>query len=165
MKMLRRLTLALVLLAVGVWLWTVFFPRPETVIRKHLDKMAALLTFTVNEGQLARLVNVQQFVGFFSPDAELVVDSPPHLSHTFSGRDEILQASMLIRSAVSGLKVELLDSQIKLSPDQTEAIVDTTGQARVSGDRDRFVQELKINFRKVDSTWLIVRIETVRTLN
>jgi hypothetical protein len=60
--------------------------------------------------------------------------------------------------------VKFLDLNVTLSPDKTEAVVHLTGEARVPNERDLFVQELKFQLRRIEGKWLIVRVETVRTL-
>lgn len=164
MRILLRLCLVAALLALGWWLWTVFFPSPETVIRKRLDKVATLVSFGSKEGNFARAANVLQLTGYFSTNIEITVDTPAQSRQTLSGRDEITQAALGVRNLLSGLAVEFVDQNITLSPDQSEATVSLTGKARVTGDRDLLVQELKFFLRKINGDWLIVRIETVRTL-
>jgi hypothetical protein len=164
MKLTLRLVLLAAFIGLGGWLWTVLFPGPETIIRKHLAKVAALVSFPSQEGQLARIANVQQLGGYFAPDVEISVDTPGHPRQTFSGRDELTQAALGARAALPGLQVKFVDLNIQLAPDRTSATVDLTGEARLAGDRDFFVQELKFYFRKSDGQWLIVRVETVRTL-
>lgn len=164
MKLVLRLCLLAALLALGYWLWTVLFPGPETVIRRRLAKVAELASFNANEGQIARLANVQQLAGYFAPDLEVIVDTPAQARQVVSGRDELAQALLAARAALKGLKVEFLDVTVALDATRTEATVTLTGQARVAGDRDFFVQELKWFLRKTDDGWLIMRVETIRTL-
>jgi hypothetical protein len=164
MKLLIRLCLLAGLLALGYWLWTVFFPAPETVIRKRLAKVAELVSFNANEGQIARLANVQQLAGYFAPDIEISVDTPAQAHQVVSGRDDLSQKLMGARMMLNGLKVEFLDVTVALNAPKTEATVTLTGQARVAGDRDFFVQELKFFLRKIEGDWIIVRVETIRTL-
>ena len=136
----------------------------DAVIRKRLDKVATLISFNGKEGNIAKIANVQQFTSYFSTNIEITVDTPAQSKQTLSGRDELTQAALGVRSMLSGLNVEFLDQTITLSADKTEATVSLTGKARVPGDRDLLVQELKFYLRKIDGDWLIVRIETVRTL-
>lgn len=164
MKIIFRLGLVVMFAALGFWLWTLCFPNPEMVIRKRLDKVAALISFGPKEGNIARAANILQLTGYFATNIEITVDAPAQSNHTFSGRDELTQAAMVVRNSLTGLNVEFVDQNITLSPDKTEATVSLTGKARVAGDRDLFVQELKFSLRKIDGTWLIVRIETIRTL-
>ena len=164
MKYIFRFCVAIACLALGFWLWTVFFPNPKTVIRQRIDKVAALLTFNAKEGNITKLANVQQLTSYFAANIEITVATPAQSRQTFTGRDEIRQVALAVRGSLTGLTVEFVDQTITLSPDKTEATVSLTGKARVPGDRDLFVQELKFLLRKIDGTWLIIRIETIRTL-
>ena len=40
MKIIIRIALLAALAALGIWLWTVLFPRPEKVIRRRLTELA-----------------------------------------------------------------------------------------------------------------------------
>ena len=164
MKILFRLGLLTLFAALAFWLWTVCFPAPEKVIRQRLDKVATLLSFNSKEGNIARVANVLQLTGSFAPNIEITVDAPAQSQQAFHGRDEIHTAALAARQNLAGLAVEFVDQTITLTPDKTEATVILTGKARVSGDRDLFVQELKFRLQKINGEWLIIRIETVRTL-
>src|SRR5439155_8135889 len=100
MKILFRLLLLVALLALGWWLWTVFFPSPERVIRKRLGALAQAASFKANEGDLERFWNVAQLGGFFSTDAQLSLEVTGYGAHTFNGRDEIMQAAAAGRQAL-----------------------------------------------------------------
>lgn len=164
MRILLRVLLLAALLAAGYWLWTVFFPSPETVIRKRLNKVAELASFNSGENTIVGGANILQLMSYFTSNIEIVVDTPAQSRQTLTGNDELQTAVLAVRQSVRGLKVEFLDQSIQLAPDKTEATVNLTGRARVPGDRDMFVQELRFFFRKVEGKWLIYRVETVRTL-
>ena len=164
MKLFLRICLLAVVAGLAFWLWTVFFPNPETVIRKRLDKVAKLVSFGSNEGNIVRAANVMQVSGYFATNIEITVDTPSQSRQTLTGRDELTQALMAARSMVKGLDVDFIDQTITLAPDKLSATVSLTGKARVPGDRDLLVQELKFYLQKIDGTWLIVRVETVKTL-
>ena len=164
MKLFLRICLLAVVAGLAFWLWTVFFPNPETVIRKRLDKVAKLVSFGSNEGNIVRAANVMQVSGYFATNIEITVDTPSQSRQTLTGRDELTQALMAARSMVKGLDVDFIDQTITLAPDKLSATVSLTGKARVPGDRDLLVQELKFYLQKIDGAWLIVRVETVKTL-
>ncbi|MEY4387557.1 MAG: SnoaL-like domain [Verrucomicrobiota bacterium] len=164
MKWIARLSALAILAAITWWIWATFFPGPETVIRKRLNKVATLNTFDAKEGLIPRVANVQELMTYFAPEIEVVVDTPAQSRQAISGRDDLQQAVLGVRSMLRGLNVEFLDTQVTLSADQSNATVSLTAKARAPGDRDFFVQELKFLLRKINGEWLIVRIETVRTL-
>lgn len=164
-KWLVRVILATVIVASGVWLWGVFFPRPEHVIRKRLNELAEAISFSSNEGSLAKPMNAERLTGFFSPDVEITVDVPGHSQQTIHGRDEVLQAGMAARGLAGSLKVEFLDINVSLAPDKMSAVVDLTAKGRAGSERDLLVQELKLTMKKVKQDWLIFQVETVKTLS
>ena len=110
-------------------------------------------------------MGAQSVAGFFSTNIEVNIDVPGRVQHDFMGRDEITQAALASRSAVSGLKVKFPDISVMVAPDKQSATADVTLDATVSGESDAIVQELKFTFQKIDGQWLITRIETIRTLS
>jgi hypothetical protein len=164
MKLLFRLLLLAAVAALGYWLWTVFFPDAETVIRKRLNKVAALVSFTRGEGNFAAIASVERLSGYLAPDIEISVNDPYQSNQTLSGRSEVKQSVMAVRKALAGLKVEFVDLNVSFNTDRSEATVLLTGRARLPDQRDLLLQELKVILRKIDGEWLITRVETVRTL-
>jgi hypothetical protein len=164
MKILSRILLLAALAGLGYWLWTAFFPGDEAVVRKRVSRIATLMTFDSGEGNIARLANVEELANLFAADVEIVVDLQGYPEELLTGRAELRQRAMAARMAVSGMTVTFLDWSVTLSQDKREAVVNLTGEVRMSRDRERHVQELKFRLRKIEGTWLIVRVETVRTL-
>jgi hypothetical protein len=164
MKWAFRGALAIIIIALGVWIWLTFFPGPEQAIRKRLAEVAQLASFAGNEGQLAKVANAQKLTSFFTPDVEISVDVP-ELRQKFAGQDDLLKAAMAVRTYLSSLKVELLDINITFGPGKTSAIANLTLKVRANGDRDFTPQELKFTLKKVKGEWLIRQAETVRTLS
>lgn len=165
MKWAFRGALAVILIALGIWIWVTLFPGPEQAIRKRLAELARLGSFASNEGALAKGLNAQQLAGFFTPDVEVSVDVPGLQRVKLSGRDNLLTAAMAVRGNLSSLKVDLLDINITFNPDKTTAIVSLTLKVQVNGERDFTPQEMKFTMKKVKGEWLIRGAETVRTLS
>lgn len=164
MKIIIRLCLLAIIVAIGFWLWTVFFPSAESVIKKQIAAVATLLTFSSKEGQLAKIANVEDLAGYFAHDVEIIVDTPVQARHSISGREDLRQILLGARMALTGLDVEFKDMTVTLTPGDTEATVSLTAIAQVAGDRDQLVQEAKFTLHKIEGRWIIMRIETVRTL-
>ena len=164
MKHFMRLALLAVVIAAGVWSWTILFPSPEKVIRNRLVKLAGLASFSSNEGNIARVANIERMGTFFAENIEVVIDVPGVETHSFTHREELQQAAMQARSVVGGLQVEFPDIHITLAPDKQSAVADVTLKAKVSGQNYLIVQELSIAFNKTNRDWLITRVETVKTL-
>ncbi len=165
MKTVFRLVLFAALLALGVWLWFVLFPSPEKVIRQRLTELARTASFSSGESNLARLAGAQNLAGFFATNVEINIDVPGRIQHRLLGRDEIQQAALGARSALSGLDVQFPDIKITVAPDKQSAVADLTVEANVAGQRDSIVQEMKFTFQQTDGEWLITRVETVHTLS
>lgn len=164
MKWAFRGALAVIIIALGVWVWLTFFPGPEQAIRKRLAEVAQSASFAGHEGELAIPLNAQKLTSFFTPDAEISVDVP-ELRQKFSGQDQLLKAAMAVRSVLSSLKVEMLDINITFAPDKSSAVANLTLKVRVNGDRDFVPQEVKFTLKKVKGQWLIREAETVKTLS
>jgi hypothetical protein len=165
MKIIFRLVLAAGLIAFGVWLWFILFPSPEKVIHKRLVALANTVSFSSNQGNLARLAGAPNLGDFFSPDVEVDINVPGRVQERLMSRQEIVQATVGARSTISWLKVKFPDINITVAPDKQSAVADLTVEARVSGRQDPIVQEMKFTLQKTDGKWLVARIETVRTLS
>jgi hypothetical protein len=159
----------LALLATALfWLWTIFFPSPQKVIRKQLTRLATDVSFSKSDGSLTKLAGLAEasdLSGFFSTNVEVNVDTPGHEQHAFAGRDEITQAALLARQETSTLSVKFPDIAVTVAPDKQSATADVTVEVNAAGISDDFVQELKISFEKSNRQWLIQKVETVRTIS
>jgi hypothetical protein len=164
MKHLLRLLLLAGLIALGFWGWSVLFPNPKKIIQTQLVKLAELASFSGKEGNIVRVANVQRMGTLFTDDAQIIVTVPGIESVNLHRREELMQAAMAARSALNGLQAEFPDMNITLSPDKQSAVVNVTLNAKIAGQRDSIVQELKFTLNHLNGTWLITRVETVETL-
>src|SRR5207245_5446078 len=96
------------LITLGLWGWRVWFPSPQQVIRKRLAELAQAASFSSNEAPLAKLAAVQKLPAFFTAEVEITVEAPSRYQQTFNGRDELLQAALVTRTAMVVLNVEFL---------------------------------------------------------
>jgi hypothetical protein len=163
-RWLSRLIVVGALVALGVWGWRVFFPSPESVIRKRLGELAKVASFSSNEGLIAKAYNASLLGEFFTPEVQITVEVPG-TQHTISGRDELLQAAAGARSAVGSLTVEFPDINVVVAPDKNSAVVNLTARGKVPGQRDSYMQELKMRMIKIKRDWLIEQVQTVKTLS
>ncbi len=161
--LLRILALA-VFIAAGFWLWNLFFPNPERVIRKRFDAIARTACVSPRESALAQLDNATRLAAFCTPDIQITVDVPGNSRHSISGRDDLLRTLMLVRSNFGGLFVEFLDLNIQIDGGNNSAVVNLTARGRVPGEHDLVVQELRFVLNKIKGDWLISKVETVKTL-
>ena len=165
MQKLIRFVGALALIGLGVWGWFYFFPGPEKVIRSRLQNLARTISFAPKDGAIARAYSAEKAASFFTPDAEVVVDVRGMETLNFSGRDEILQRALAGTRVLHGLKVEFLDVNITLEPDQQKAKANLTGKWTLAGDQEFNVLEFDFLLKKVDGVWLIYRVTSVKTLS
>jgi len=160
-----RLIVGAVLIAVIIWGWTYFFPSPEKAVRKRLAETAQAASFGANETPVAKFQNTQKLMSYCTPDIEVAVDAYGQRI-TCTGKDELMQAVMYARSQLLGsLSLEFLDPVITISPNKQTAFVNLTVRGKVPNDRDMLVQECKFTLRKVGRSWLIRKVETVKTLS
>ena len=168
MKVAVRLIQLTVLFALGIWLWTVCFPSPERVIRQRLHRLATDVSFSKNDGDLAKLTGLAEasdVADFFATNVAVNIDIPGREQHTLAGRDEITQAALAARHEVATLSVKFPDITVTVAPGRQSATADVTVEVTASGETDTFVQELKISFTKVERQWLIDEVDTVRTIS
>jgi hypothetical protein len=164
MKIFWRLVFWAAVIVFGVWLWTVFFPAPEKVIRHRLAKLAEDVSFTSDQGSLSRIAGGESVSGYFSTNIEINLSVPGHEQVTFASRAEITQAALSSRERLKSLSVKFPDVNVTVAPDKQSAVADVTMDAAVSGERDAIVQEMNISFQKTKDGWLISRLQTVHPL-
>ncbi len=167
MKITVRLIVLAAVLGAGVWLWLYFHPGPEEAIRRRLAALARGVSFAEREGVISRAARAEALAGYFAPDLSLRINLPELSSHESLSRAEITRLALALRSNpnLRSLKVELLDPVITLGANHQSADVELTLRAEAPGDQYLVVQEMKFTLRKVDGEWLILRVETVKTLN
>ncbi len=165
MKIVLRLALLAALVALGYWLWSVYFPNPQTVIRNRLNKVVKLASFGASEGNIARVANIETLGTYFTDDIEIKVDIPNAETHTFTRREELMQAAMAARSALSSVNADFPDISVDLDAGGTTATANVTLRADINGEKNAVIQELQIYLKKVNRDWLIYRLDTIRTLH
>lgn len=163
MKIVFRLAVLAVVAALGFWLWTILFPSPEKAVLRKMAGLASAATFNADAGSLARAAKAGNLTGFFSPAAQIILDTPGLGARTFSGRDEIREAALAGFATLNSLKVKFLDTTVQISADKQTANVSCT--IEVNAGKDYGAQEMHFQFRKIDGAWLITRAETVKTLS
>lgn len=163
--MLSRAIVLVVLAALGFWLWTVFFPRPEKIIRKQLARLAHDASFSANENDIIKMADAQNIPDFFSTNVLINITIPGREQQTLAGRDEIRAAALGSRAQATALDVKFPDVIVTVAPDKNSAVADVTVDATVSGEHDAVVQELKFDFQKTSGEWLINKVETVQKVS
>ncbi|HEV7923914.1 MAG TPA: hypothetical protein VGR14_01060 [Verrucomicrobiae bacterium] len=159
-----RVILLIVVAALVAWAWVALHPGPERLIRRRLDKLAHVASFGPNQGYLSKLAGAQSLADFCATNIDVNVDVPGRQELRLAGREDVQQAALALRASVAGLAVTFPDVTIVVNADKESAVADLTVQARVAGEHDMIVQEVKLTMQKIEGQWLIVKAETVRTL-
>jgi hypothetical protein len=154
------------LLAAGIWLWVYFHPSPQEAIRRQLAGLAKSASFDGPQGMVAHTVDAQKFAGYFGPNVRMTIE-PRGFFEEETTRQEISQFALGFRSrsGIRSLRVQVLDPVITLGTNNKSAIVEVTINAESGGERHLLVQEIKLTMKEIEGKWLIVGVETVRTLN
>jgi hypothetical protein len=165
MRIVVRIILLLALIALGVWLWIVFFPSPEKIVRSQLAKLAQDVSFSQDENGIIKMAHAQSVADFFSTNIEINVDVPGHGPVTLDDRAQITQMALASRQQFSSIDIKFPDINVTVAPDKNSATADVTVDITISGERDTVVQEVKFTYQKIDGHWLITKVETVKTVS
>lgn len=159
-----RLVFLGTVIAVIFWSWEYLFPRPELIIRKRLSQLAAAASIPANETPLTKLAKSRQLAELFTGDAQVTVDVPGRATQSFSGREEVQQAALGARAIFNTLRVQFVDVNVRVDSNKSSAATHLTATADLPGERLPEVEELEIGFTNVDHTWLVNRVQTIKTL-
>jgi hypothetical protein len=162
MKIVTRLFLLAAVIVAGVWLWTILFPGPETIVRKRLVQAASEVSFQSGENPLISAARAENLASHFGTNIEININVPEFGRQEFVGRAEIAQAAAGVHMRLSSLKVEFPDVSVTVAPDKLSAVADVAMKVQAAGQKDFDVQEMKFTFQKIGGDWLITRVETVR---
>lgn len=162
MKLVIRLLAFALLVAAGWWAWTFFFPSPGRVILRQLDRVAHLASFTADEGNISRVVNVEKLGNCFADNVSVSVKISGVESFTFEHRSELMQAALAARSSGKSVQARFDNVKLNLAADAQSAEADLAAVATVSGEKEPVVQRLKFSFKKIGGKWVIIRVEGLR---
>lgn len=165
MRKLLSIIFAVGALALVFWLYSVLFPSNESVIRKRMQTMAKLASFTTGEGDLARLSNVSQLATLFTQDITMQFEGTRPELQNLSGRDTLRQMLLMARSNLQRMNVRFPDIIVIVDPDGQTARVNLTVVADVNTEKEAILQELKLDLNKAEGSWRVSRVETLKALN
>lgn len=163
-----RLAIRLVFLAIAiglcVGLWIYLHPAPQEAIRRQLVALAKTATLKKTESNIPAALRADDFADFFGREVALNMEPRVWFPDSIE-RSEIARFMLGIRTTYRSLDVKILDPVITVGADQKSAIVELTVNVAGEGDQHLLVQEMKFTMKEVEGNWLIIRAETVRTLN
>jgi hypothetical protein len=154
LKSLRTIITIVALAAIGFGIYYWLFPPPEKVIRKRLTKLAEAISARP-QGNIATIANVNRIGSFFHPNVSISVEGYGAELGSVQGRGELQQTALAARQRVGSISVEFYNINITVRPSQTNATVTATAIIKLNDDANANVQEVQINFEKVDRDWLI----------
>jgi hypothetical protein len=164
MKLAIRLVFLAIAIGLCVWLWIYLHPTPQEAIRRQLVALAKTATLEKREGNIPAGLRANEFSEYFGREVALNME-PRAVFPDSIERSEIARVMLSIRTTYRSLGVKILDPVITVGADQKSAIVELTVNVAGDGDRHLLVQEMKFTMKEVDGNWLIIRVETVKTLN
>jgi hypothetical protein len=152
------------LLGGGVWIYGILFPSDQKLIRQLLANAAQTAAVKPNENPLFKIAGANKLVGFFSPDAVLKVEVAGVDTRTLDTPDDLRQAITAARASLQEARFQLREVQVDVDPGSQSATAQLVAIAYLNGSDEPLVQELKMQFKKIDRHWKISRVETVRSL-
>ena len=166
MKLAFRLGVVAVVVALGFLAWAWLFPSPEQVIRHNLARIAELGSYSPGGGNIALISRVRSLGSYFAEDAQITAAGPGMDVLAINGRQELMQLALgTARSTDRPVKARFHDINPVVAPDQLSALVDCELEVILKGQQDELIaQELKFTIKKINGTWLITRVEQVKTL-
>ncbi len=165
MKLFIRVVLLAGVVALGIWLYTIFFPGPEKAVRQQLAKVARLASIKPDQGLLGRASSIQELSLCFAPEIDITFNLRGGSEHSLRKREDIIELAKLAHARFKTLQIDFLDVNVTLSADKQSATVNLTAKVNSPEETDFQVQEFKFTLKKVDGQWLIFQIETIRTLS
>ena len=158
----KTILLFIVLVGLGIWGWTRFFPPPEKQIGQTLQKLAAAVSFK-NEKPLDRLIAINAVPSFFHTNALVQILHGPYTT-TLRGKTEIREAVAGLRNAKRSVQVQLADPQIQLDG-KTRATVLVTCTVYLEDDPTPQRQVFKLRLEKTNRKWRIQQVESIHPNN
>lgn len=160
---LRPVALGIVAAALAFYGYRSLFPDDEGQIREVLDRVAAAMTVSGEDGDVGRLARIAALASDVAPDATVEGGAHPE---PLTGRDAIIAAAVRVAGAIGDLQLQLVDIEVGFEAGHRQALVHLTAEAhfKAAGESGIDARELDIVFRKSGGRWLIATVLPVDTL-
>ena len=163
MKKARFAAVLVAAIAAGVGLYRTFFPSDEKLVRNVVHAAAEAAAINPNDNPLIRLAGANKLAGYCSPDVTLKLDIPESEVRAIHGRDELRQVATAARASLQQAKIQVMDLAVSVGADRHAAMAQVVVSYVLNGG-DPLVQELKMQFKKLEGKWKIAEVETVKPL-
>lgn len=163
-KALKLLILVIGVVAVATLLWQRFGYNEPASVKKMLHAVAKTVSIPQGETTIQAGLAVSRLLEFLTKDVQVDVEGPGSGKYSFHGREEIREALMYARKNMGPLDVRFLDIAVTVAPDRQTAEAQLTVQASRPGEREPWVQAVRVQLQKVERNWRIQRAETIRPL-
>jgi hypothetical protein len=164
--MVHRATLliAMVIALAGGYFAYRWWSDPTNAVKRRLDGLAATLSVTVRESEVARVVRIAELRGYFAPEVRIRVGrSGPEIN----SREEVLGIVSAWTPPPGGWEVRFVDVQVTVAPDSTaqaSLTVETIGHDARTGQRTLDATEAAVVLALRDGQWVITSGEARETL-
>ena len=101
MKWVVRVVLVLALLALAIWTWSYFFPSAETAVRRKLQEVARLASFSQGESVISKGLAINSLMDNCTDDIEISVDIQSYQRQSMTGKEELRTATTVVRAHLS----------------------------------------------------------------
>jgi hypothetical protein len=148
----------------GALLWKKIAPNDEALIRARLFELADAASTDHRLAPLELVSRAKAAVSCVSQDVRidyvLADGARRHLEGAQAVRETIVGAA----SRLAPFELSFLDVKVELAPSKKQAVVFATVRARNSAEKWEEVLELKFQFEKIQSQWLITQGEPTESL-
>lgn len=153
----------LLVLALAAWgVRHFFFPPPERVIRQRLEKLAAAISEQPT-GNISKVANVNRIGSFFHPNVTINLEGFGRDLSSVQGRGELEQMAMGVRQNGRVLNVHFSNLHVQTERGSTNASALVTAEVSVKDQNEPMVQDVRLNFERMDRAWLIRSAEPMKS--
>lgn len=162
MKEWNKYGLLLAAVVVGAVVLRALIPSDERRVHALLARMVHEINQESGRGAFSDLAAANRVADYFGPEFEIRINATGAPELDICDRSELIQVLLHARKSRRGVKIALLDPHtVRIS--KTNAVLEATGKAEVSGNTDVFVSELRFTLVKIDRRWRIRKVESIRT--
>lgn len=163
MNKLKPILQVLIAGAVGFAIWYYLFPPPEKVIEKKLNALAETISQDP-QGNISKAANVNRIGNFFHPNVTINLEGFGRDVSSVQGRGELEQMAMAVRQNNFRISVVFSDIHITVGPEKTNANVIVTAEVKVNDQKDPVMQDIRLQFEKLDRAWVISAVTPAKAL-